>query len=67
MFKEASQFSQQIDNWDVSNVTNMDGMFAGNNMAFSGGLSDWCVSNIPSKPNNFHSISVSETEFLYPW
>ena len=66
MFEEANQFNQLIDNWDVSSVTSMDGMFAGNNMAFSSVLSDWCVSNIPSKPNNFHSISISETEFLFP-
>jgi surface protein len=66
MFKEANQFNQLIDYWDVSSVTSMDGMFAGNNMAFSGVLSLWCVENIPTKPNNFHSISISETEFLYP-
>jgi surface protein len=38
--------------WDVSNVTNMDGMFD-YAVSFNQDLSNWCVSNIPSEPSEF--------------
>ena len=43
MFSE-SQFNGDISNWDVSNVTNMIGMFY--NSQFNGDISNWDVSNV---------------------
>jgi surface protein len=55
MFYEASAFNQPLDKWNVSNVTDMLAMFQsvsppGN---FNQDLSMWCVTKIPTKPNNF--------------
>ena len=44
MFNEAS-FNQPIDNWDVSNVTQMSGMFNGAT-AFNQPLNSWNTSNV---------------------
>ena len=40
-----AMFNQDISGWDVSNVTNMDGMFLGNQY-FNQDLSSWDVSNV---------------------
>ena len=45
MFESATAFNQPIGNWDVSNVTDMFGMFAGNSV-FNQPIGDWDVSNV---------------------
>ena len=50
MFMGALAFNQNIANWDVSNVTDMEVMFNGAN-AFNQDLSSWCVSKIGTIPN----------------
>jgi len=35
MFRDATNFNQPLDNWDVSKVTDMRGMFAGSGMSES--------------------------------
>lgn len=42
MFDGASSFNQPLDNWYVSNVTNMNQMFE-NTSSFDQDLSGWCV------------------------
>jgi hypothetical protein len=41
-----------IGDWNVSNVTDMSGMFR-NAESFNQDLSGWCVSEIPSQPSGF--------------
>jgi surface protein len=62
MFYNADSFNQDISNWDVSNATNMDVMFAFNN-AFNQDLSSWCVSQFATEPNNF---SLGATAWVLP-
>ncbi|WP_373523563.1 BspA family leucine-rich repeat surface protein [Aquiflexum sp.] len=45
-------FNQPIDNWEVSQITNMDRMF-NNNTDFNQDLSKWCVAKIPTIPKEF--------------
>jgi len=45
MFREASSFNGNISSWDVSNVTNMSGMFY-NAYDFNQPIGDWDVSNV---------------------
>jgi uncharacterized protein (TIGR02145 family) len=58
MFAGCSLFNQDISNWNVSGVTNMDGMFINCNL-FNQDLSSWCVSLIPSIPVNFDNGATS--------
>ena len=48
MFLDISTFNQPIGNWDVSNVTNMEGMFQciGSNSIFNKPIGNWDVSNV---------------------
>jgi len=46
--------------WDVSNVTDMDGMFI-YAVSFNQDLSNWCVSNISSEPLEFSQGATSWT------
>ena len=55
MFDTATSFNQPLNSWDVSNVTNMFTMFA--NTSFDQDISDWCVSQIASKPIDFDTNS----------
>ena len=45
MFRNASAFNQPLNNWDVSNVTTMDGMFK-EALEFNQPLNNWDVSNV---------------------
>jgi len=65
MFSEATRFDQPI-NFDTSNVTTMDKMFyfaAG----FDRNISDWCVEQIPDKPDNFDTrAGFARKDFKQP-
>jgi surface protein len=58
MFKSTSKFNQDISGWDVSNVTNMEGMF---NMAskFNQNISGWDVSNVTNRKIMFYKTNIS--------
>jgi surface protein len=58
IFSESEAFNQDISGWDVSNVTDMKGMFL-NTTAFNQDLSGWCVLSIPSEPSNFATGATS--------
>ena len=45
-------FNNDISDWDVSNVTNMDQMFTRNDK-FDQDISMWCVHQIKTKPDLF--------------
>ena len=61
MFSEVSSFNQNIGNWDVSNCTNMLGMFAGA-LAFNNGgspsISGWTTSGVTTMQSMFQSASA---------
>jgi len=52
MFYNASLFNQPINDWDVSNVTNMYGMLCCAT-SFNQPISDWDVSNVINMDNMF--------------
>ncbi len=54
-----------IDQWDVSNVTNMHSMFANTN-SFNANISTWDVSNVKRMNNMFHQAS-SFNQDLSSW
>ena len=45
VFEETKSFNGGISKWDVSSVTNMNGMFCGET-SFNGDLSNWDVSRV---------------------
>jgi uncharacterized repeat protein (TIGR02543 family) len=51
LFGGNMQFNQPIGNWDVSNVTNMSGMFT--NSSFNQPIGNWDVSNVFNMSNMF--------------
>lgn len=56
MFREATNFNEDISNWDVSNVTTIDNMFDGAS-SFNQGIGDWDVSNVVSMSGLFQGAS----------
>ena len=60
MFRNAPSFNRPLNNWNVSNVLEMNFMFR-NASAFNQDLSMWCVSNIPNMPYEFMTGASSWT------
>jgi surface protein len=62
LFKNNSTFNQNISTWDVSNVTNMSGMFygavTGSATAFNQPIGDWDVSNVTDMSAMFLSSAL---------
>ena len=56
LFKDKTDFNDDISNWDVSNVTNMNFMF-NEASSFNQDISNWCVTNIASEPSEFSAES----------
>jgi surface protein len=56
MFSGCSSFNQPLNNWNVSNVTNMAYMFAGCS-SFNQPLSSWDVSNVTNMESTFDGCS----------
>ena len=52
MFRDAVNFNEDLNHWDVSQVTNMRNMFSGCT-SFNGNISDWQVSNVLSMESLF--------------
>ncbi|MBC6426038.1 MAG: BspA family leucine-rich repeat surface protein, partial [Ekhidna sp.] len=60
MFRGTSSFNGDLSKWDVSNVTNMEGMFV--QSSFSGDLSEWDVSNVKKMNFMFFDNSAMSSE-----
>ncbi len=58
LFEGREDFNQDISNWDVSNVSNMKGMFAGAT-SFNQDISNWDVSNV----SNMFAMFDTATSF----
>jgi surface protein len=56
-FRDCILFNGNIGNWDVSSVTNMQGMFD-NARAFNQPIGSWDVSNVTNMQNMFNGCSV---------
>ena len=54
MFYGASRFNADLSSWDVSNVTNMQGLFTSTNLDCD--LSSWDVSNVTNMLNTFTRV-----------
>jgi surface protein len=66
MFLNATSFNQPLDNWDVSQVTNMSFMFS-NASSFNQDISVWCVEQIPAEPTDFALNTALQTSFFPDW
>jgi surface protein len=62
MFNGASSFNQNLSNWDVSNVINMQGMFT-DATAFNQNLSAWDVSSVTNMDNMFDGGGWDRTSY----
>jgi len=65
MFRNAVNFDQDLTNWNVSNVTSMDGMFSGA-VNFYGDISSWNVSSVTSMGDMF-SAHIHFNQDLSTW
>ena len=59
MFFEFKKFNQDISTWDVSNVTDMNYMFAGCEK-FNQDISKWDVSKVKNRYYAFSNCSIQE-------
>ena len=63
MFTAATSFNQPLNNWDVSSVTNMSGMFPG--AAFNQPLDNWDVSSVTRMSSMFTGDSVFNQDLCH--
>ena len=70
LFENSSYTGQTIYSlweWDVSNVTSM-ARFMANSPTFNNDLSNWCVSNIPTKPTDWDlGVTALDAAFVPVW
>ena len=59
MFYGSKLFNQPLNNWDVSNVTDMSFMFY-DCESFNQDISKWDVSNIENNSKIFHNCPIEE-------
>ena len=59
MFNKASSFNQNINDWNVSNITRMDGIFY-DATAFNQDIGDWNVSKVTRMNNMFQRSSFNQ-------
>ncbi len=63
---DLESFNPDVSNWDVSNVTNMSGMFAGTK-SFNQDLSKWDVSNVIDMSGMFEGAESFDDYGLRDW
>ena len=79
LFKNSELFNQPLDNWDVSNVSNMYWMFY-RTQSFNQDISNWNVSNVTNMESMFRDASsfnqdisnwnvsnVTTMEYMFSW
>ena len=66
LFKDQNTFNEDISSWDVSNVTNMEGIFdcydSGGNFIFNQDLSYWDTSNVQVMSSMFRDCYVFNSD-----
>jgi len=65
MFKDATNFNQNIDNWDTSNITNMNSMFDGATN-FNQPLGSWNTSNVTDMAHMFED-AINFNQNISTW
>lgn len=65
LFFDLELFNEPIDSWNVSNVTNMQGMFSGAK-SFNQPIGSWDVSNVTNM-NNMFNIAISFNQPIGDW
>ena len=60
MFSSASSFNKDLNNWDTSNVLNMEQMFFKAD-SFNGDISNWKISNATSLSGMFYELALIKT------
>ena len=65
LFKDLTNFNDDISNWNVSNVTNMSRMFSGAK-SFNQDIGRWTVSNVTDMSNMF-SVAESFNQDIGRW
>ena len=62
LFKDKTDFNDDISKWNVRNVTDMSGIFSGeygNTGSFNGDISRWNVSSVTNMSSMFHRTSFN--------